>query len=120
MIELLVISPGDHIVTNAPEGFALADQVFQEASLVDALSENQRAHPSLERTLGLLIRRYPRRIRVRWANPWSPGGLLACIRYRVRTFPAVIMNRARVLDGEQLDPENLRNIIEAELSKPAI
>lgn len=116
MIELLIITPSDHILTNAPEGFALADQVFKQAALEDPISANQRANPTLERTLGYLARRYPHRIRFRWANPFSFGGFLACLRFRVRTFPAIVLNHKEVLVGEQLDPDRLRETIEAALS----
>ena len=118
MIDLLVISPSDQMLTHAPNGFLIADQILAEASLKDSISTKQRGNSSLEQTLGLLLRRYPRRIRVRWVNPWTPGGLLACFRYKVRTFPAVVMNGTSVLIGAQLEREVLRQTLEDALSKP--
>jgi hypothetical protein len=119
VIDLIVISPSDHMLTHAPNGFLIADQMLAEASLKDSISTKQRNSLPLEQTLGLLVRRYPRRIRVRWVNPWTPGGLLVCIRFRVRTFPAVVMNGTRVLTGAQLERDVLRQTLEEALSKPA-
>jgi hypothetical protein len=119
MIDLLIISSSDHMLTQGPNGFVIADQILKEASLKDPISTEQRSSLSLEKTLGLLIRRYPGRIRVRWIDPWSPGGLLVCIRYRVRTFPAVIINQTTILVGSQLERDSLREILENALSNPA-
>jgi hypothetical protein len=102
MIDLIVISPSDHLTTTMPNGFRFTDQVFSEAAIKDPISSEQRINASLERTLRYLVKRFPRRIRVRWINPWSPSGLLACFRYRVRNFPAVVINQDEVLFGDQL------------------
>lgn len=118
MIELLIVAPSNSLTHHVPAGFIFVDEVFDEANLSDAISHQQRTSTDLERALGYLRRRYPKRIAVRRLNLWSPEGLWATIRYRLRSFPAVIIDHSQVLVEDQLEFRNLRDLVEALLSQP--
>ena len=117
MIELWVVAPSDSFTHHVPGGFIFADQVFSEAKLRDPVSHSQKMTADLDRTLGYLAKRYPKRLRIRWLNLWSLGGVWAAIRYRLRSFPAVVVNQEQVLTDDQLEIQSFRKYIEALLSQ---
>lgn len=101
-IELLVYAPREDFARHGTTGFGYTSQLFSAYRWNDNISEIQDLTNKLRRTLGYLQRRYPRRIRVQWVDPWSLGGLWIAFRYRLRGFPAVLINRETVLKGEEL------------------
>lgn len=113
MIELLIIAPSDSFTHHVPGGFIFADEVFTEANLRDPVSQSQKLTHDLERTLGYLAKRYPKRLRIRWLNLWSLGGVWTAIHYRLRSFPAVVVNQNRVLVDDQLQIQSLGNFIDS-------
>ena len=117
MIEILIVAPSNSFTHHVPGGFIFADEVFTEANLRDSVSQSQNLTSDLEHALGYLAKRYPKRLRVRWLNLWSPEGMWAAIRYKIRSYPAVIINQNRLLTGEELQIHPLREIIESLLSQ---
>ena len=117
MIELLIIAPSTSFTHHVPGGFIFADEVFTEANLRDSVSQSQNLTTDLEHVLGYLAKRYPRRLRLRWLNLWSLEGLWATIRYRLRSFPAVVVNQTDVLVDDQLEMQSLQNFIDLLLSQ---
>ena len=117
MIELLVIAPSDSFTHHVPAGFIFADEVFTEAKLRDPISQSQKMAFDLERALGYLVKKYPKRLRIRWLNLWSLGGVWTAIRFRLRSFPAVVVNQSHVLMDDQLQIQSLGNFIDAMLSQ---
>jgi len=117
MIELLVIAPSDSFTHHVPAGFIFADEVFTEANLRDPVSQSQKLTIDLERALGYLVKRYPKRLRIRWLNLWSLGGVWTAIRYRLRSFPAVVVNQSHILIDDQLEIQTLQNYIDSLLSQ---
>lgn len=105
MIHITVFAPVDDLAQSSPRGFVFTDGVFTEARLKDPVSASHRSSAQLQRTLGYLLRRYPGRLKVRWINPWSLNGLLFSLRYRIRTFPSVILQsrlKREVLLGDEI------------------
>ena len=117
MIELWIVAPSDSLTNHVPGGFIFADQVFSEAKLRDPMSHSQKLTADLDRALGYLAKRYPKRLRIRWFNLWSLGGLWAAIRYRLRSFPAVVVNQDQVLIDDQLESHSFRSYVESLLSQ---
>lgn len=102
-IEILIFSPGPQDVQGVPRGFTLVDQYFSASSAKDPISTEQQLLEGLQKTLVYLVKRYPRRLTVQWVSPWSLGGLWVSVRYRIRTFPTVIIDHRHILVGEQID-----------------
>jgi len=117
MIELLIIAPTDSFTHHVPAGFIFADEIFTEANFRDPVTQSQRLTSELERNLGYLARKFPGRLRVRWINLWSLGGAWTAIRYKLRSFPAVLVNQKEVLIEDQLETHTFRNYVENLLSK---
>ncbi len=117
MLELLLVAPAEQMLHHVPGGFLFTDEVFTAAKMRDSISHRQRMAADLERTLGYLARRYPRRIRIQRLNLWSLGGLLATVRFRIRSFPALIINRQRLLTDGELEFRALRETVDAYLSQ---
>ncbi len=111
MIDLLIVAPPRGFDQHVPAGFIFADEVFAAAELRDPISVAQEEAAELRRALHYLGRRYPRRIRVRWVDPWTPGGLWLSFRFRLRAYPAVIVNQSEVLKGEQLQFQTFCDLI---------
>lgn len=117
MIELLIVAPSDSFTHHVPAGFIFADEVFSEANLGDPTSQSQKLTKDLERTLVYLTKKYPKRLRIRWLNLWSFGGVWTAIRYRLRSFPALVVNQNHVLIDDQLQIQSLRSFIDLLLSQ---
>ena len=117
MIELLIVDPSSSFTHHAPGGFIFADEVFTEAKLHDPVSQSQKLTTDLERSLGYLEKKYPKRLQIRWLYLWSLGGVRAAIIYKLRSYPAVVINQSKVLVDEQLEFQTLQNHIELLLSQ---
>jgi len=117
MVNLLIVAPSSSFTHHVPAGFIFADEVFKEARLRDPISSSQSITAELERSLSRLARRYPRRIRVWEVDLWSPAGLWISLRFRLREFPAVIVNGKEVLSQEQLGEVVFREYIENLLAR---
>ncbi|RME08734.1 MAG: hypothetical protein D6803_00460 [Anaerolineae bacterium] len=117
MIELLLVTPVEYMNAHVPAGFLFADEVFSEAGLRDSLTANQNTMREFQRAVYYLQHRYPRRIRVHRIELWSLPGLLAAIRFRLRNFPALVVNRSQVLPPEEITFPNLRVLIENLLTR---
>jgi len=120
MIDILIISPSDSMTYNVPAGYIFADEVFAEAKLYDQISHSQKLTSDLERALIYLAKHYPGQLRLRWLNLWSLGGIWATLRYRLRTYPTLIINQKHILTNDQLQIDSLRNFIDSLLSQPQI
>lgn len=118
MVDLLIVAPIERNRLPVPRGFTYADEVFSEAKLKDPISAAQALTADLQRALVYLANRYPRRIRTRWVELWSPGGLWCALRFKLRSFPAVILDQKEVLTGENLKFEALIEYIPTLLSIP--
>jgi hypothetical protein len=117
MVELLVIAPSDGFRHHVPAGFIFTDEVFNEAKIRDPMTQSQKLALELERALGYLAKKYPGRLRVRWLNLWSLGGVWTAFRFRLRSYPAVVVNQNEVLTDDQLDTQSFRSYVEILLSK---
>jgi len=113
MIELLIVAPSTSFTHHVPAGFIFTDEVFAEANLRDPVSQSQKLTSDLEHTLGYLAKQYPGRLRLRWLNLWSPGGAWAAVRFRLRSFPAVVINQNQVLVDDQLQIQSFITYIDA-------
>ncbi|MGD2027012.1 MAG: hypothetical protein PVI99_04280 [Anaerolineales bacterium] len=118
MIELLIVAPIEKLRHQVPRGFGFTDEVFSEARLKDPISDAQRLTAELQRALTYLANRYPRRIHSRWVELWSPGGLWCALRFRLRSFPAIVLNQKEVIIGENLEFHALIEYIPSILSQP--
>ena len=120
MINLLVFAPSNDHSYHVPAGFIFADEVFAESGLRDRASASQGALGDLQRNLIYLLYRFPGRLRVRWVDPWSPRGLVYTLRYRLRTFPSILIRtkgEKQILRGKEIGQINEHVI--AALSKPS-
>jgi hypothetical protein len=120
LLTITVFAPPEQIGGSEPRGFAMVDDIFHEAKLSDPVSNSQKHFTQLERTLGYLVRRYPKRINVQWINPWSAQGLIFAFRYRLRIFPTVLLqshSEQKILASEEL--ASLSDHVARLLSKPA-
>lgn len=120
MIELLIVAPIEKLRHQVPRGFNFTDEVFSEANLNDQISKEQNLTFELQRALSYLSNRYPHRIRSRWVELWSPGGLWCAIRYRLRSFPAIILNQGKILTGDDLKFKAFIEHITTILSTPQL
>ena len=117
MIDLVIVAPLENIRHQVPRGFTYTDQVFSEAKLNDPISAAHNLTYELHRVLGYLDHRYPRRIRTRWIELWSLGGMWLAFRYKLRSFPAIILNQQEVLTGESLKFQAFSDYISEKLSQ---
>ena len=118
MIEILIVAPSDES-GHPPEGFIFANEVFEEAGLKDKVTASQSISKELRRELSYLVRRYPRRLQIHWVEPLSLRGLYVRIRFRLRTYPAILLNSnsgVTVLTGKEID--KIGDHIAEILSKP--
>jgi hypothetical protein len=113
----MIFSPGPQDTQGVPRGFSLVDEYFSASQAKDAFTTDQQLLVGLQRTLAYLVKRYPKRIAIQWVNPWSLGGLWVSVRYRIRTFPAVIINRQVILFCSEID--GLVDQVVAILSQPS-
>ncbi len=119
VINLLVVAPSEEITQHTPIGFTLLDQMFTEAGLKDKVSDSQTTAERLRRSLIYLSRRFPRRLRIQWVEPLSLRGLYVKFRYRLRTYPVVLMQSSgefRILTGDEI--KQLADHVVEMLSKP--
>ena len=119
MVDLLVVAPADDTTQHAPTGFIFADEIFTQAGWKDKLSADQAKSYDLRRTLAYLVRRFPHRIKIHWVDPMSLRGLYLKLRFRLRSFPAVLVfarGEMSILTGE--DILHLVDVVGEFLSKP--
>jgi hypothetical protein len=116
VVELTVFAPADQITHHAPRGFIFTDEVFNSAGMQDSISADQSTIQDLRRTLSYLDRRYPGRLKIDFVDFWTFKGLVTAFRYRIRTYPAIIIDGSLVLSGEQLEFKSLEAHISALLS----
>ena len=117
-VELVILAPPNTYDQHVPAGFIFADEVFAEARLKDGISTAQAHSPELERALSYLAKRYPGRVQVRRVDLWSLPGLWLSFRYRVRSFPAILVNRKEMLCDERLRFEAFTAHVAGMLSQP--
>lgn len=115
-LELTIISPSAALLRSAPGGLGYLLEVYQEANLEDSLSRNQMPDQWLMKSLGRLRYRYPGRLRIRWVDPYSLLGFYLILRFRIRTFPAIILEKSLVEYGE--DPADFEDLITTRLAEP--
>ncbi|MEJ2484419.1 MAG: hypothetical protein P8Y68_01665 [Anaerolineales bacterium] len=118
MIELLIVAPLERYKHQVPRGFSFTDEMFSEAKLDDPISKAQNLTMELQRAVSYLAHRYPQRVRARWVELWSPGGLWCAIRYKLRSFPVIILNQTEILTGDDLKFKALIDHISETLAKP--
>ena len=98
MLIITVISPSNAGVRSAPGGIGYLTEMFDAANLRDELSVRQLPDQWLFPSLQRLRQRYRGRLRTRWVNPYSLLGLYLVTRFRIRSFPTVILGN-EVLDS---------------------
>lgn len=118
MIELLVVAPTEQFRNQVPRGFSYTDEVFGEAKLEDPISKSQYLTTEIRRALSYLSNRYPGRVRAQWVELWSIGGLWCAFRYRLRSFPSIVLSQHQILTGDDLKFKTLIEHITALLEKP--
>lgn len=91
MFTLTVLSLAQASVGSVPGGLGYVAEMYDAASLSDDLSRRQVPDAWLAASLERLRRRFRGRLRVRWVNPYSLGGLYLSVRYRIRSFPAIMI-----------------------------
>jgi hypothetical protein len=102
VINIIIFTPPEDYTQHAPLGFIFTNELFAAQKLKDPISDAQQLSFDLIKTLSYLKNRYPQRVRIRFVNPWSLFGLWVAVRYRLRSFPAIILNRDLVLTGEDI------------------
>lgn len=90
MLEILVLAPQQENTLNAPSGFLLTNQVFTQAGWKDRFSSPTSDLARLEWSLRYLEHRFPGRLRIYRVDPISFRGLIARLRYGIRSYPAVL------------------------------
>jgi hypothetical protein len=118
MLDLTVVSPSAAMLQSAPGGLGYLSEMFEAGKLRDELSHQQVNDEWLFSSIRKLQRRHPKRIRARWVDPHSLIGLYLVFRFRLRTFPTVIIGR-RTLDPGN-DPQAFEAIIIEMLAQPAV
>lgn len=114
---LTVVSSTAAMLQSAPGGLGYLSEVFEAGKLRDRLSHEQLPDAWLPQSVRKLQRRYPKRIRARWVDPYSLMGLYLVTRFRIRSFPTIIVDNKQVLDPGG-DPTNFENLIVDLLSHP--
>ena len=112
MLTLFVFAPPEAAAPGAPTGLIFTQELFRAYRLKSGQAETLLA--DLPRRLAYLQNRYPGRVRVRWVDPWSPGGLWMAWRLRVRAIPSVAVEKGPLLAGETL--KDLEDIVAERLS----
>jgi hypothetical protein len=102
VINIIIYTPPEDHTQHAPLGFIFTNELFAVQKLKDPISDAQQLSFDLIKSLSYLKNRYPKRLRIRFVNPWSLLGLWVAFRFRLRSFPAVILNRDLVLTGEEI------------------
>lgn len=90
-------------------------EVYESAGLTDDLSLRQLPDRWIFDTLDKLRRRYPKQFNVRWVNPYSLLGLYVAVRFRIRSYPTIIVG-STVL-GKFSGPEELEQWLAARIER---
>ena len=88
-------------------------EVYRAAGLSDELSVQQLPDHWLFSSLDKLRRSYPNQLQVRWVSPYSLLGLYVAVRFRIRTYPTIIIG-SEVLDSE-IDAEHFEHLVATRL-----
>lgn len=115
-LELIIVSPSATILRSAPGGLGYLLEMYQEARLEDELSRDQMPDQWLVKSLRRLRFRHPGRLQIRWVDPYSLLGFYLILRFRIRTFPAIILEKSLVDYGE--DPATFEDLITTHLAEP--
>jgi hypothetical protein len=115
-LELIIVSPSAGLLRSAPGGLGYLQEIYREAGLEDDLSRTQLPDQWLVKSLGRLRLRHPGRLRIRWVDPYSPSGFYLTLRFRIRSFPAIILENTLVDHGE--DPATFETLITERLAEP--
>jgi hypothetical protein len=114
VVTITIVSLANASVRSAPGGIGYLAEVYQAADLTDELSVRQSPDRWLQASLARLKRRYGGLLRIRWVHPYSLAGLYLAIRYRIRTYPTIIVGSQ--LLGPITDPAEFENLIAARLA----
>lgn len=103
-------------VQHAPVGFIYVDQMFREAGWTDEASRlADEAEAALVRQIIARFRRppYRGRVLVRLVSLWSLWGFWLAVRFRLRTFPAVVVNGKAAYAGHEIEAveQAVRNLL---------
>lgn len=104
------------MIQSAPGGLGYLSEMFEAGKLRDRLTYEQIPDAWLVESLKKLQRRYPKRIKTRWVDPHSLTGLYIVIRFRIRSFPAIIVGRRAFDPGT--DPAAFEAVVTEMLSHP--
>lgn len=115
MLTITIVSPSNASVRSAPGGIGYLAEMYEEAGLSDKMSKEQLADYWLFESLAKLKRRFPGRLASRWVSPYSLLGLYLTFRFRIRSFPTIIMG-AEVLDSVE-GPSEFEELVTARLSE---
>jgi hypothetical protein len=98
LLTITVISPSNASVGAAPGGLGYLAEMLEAGNLRDELSVRQLPDGWLFPSLARLRRKYRGRLRTRWVNPYSLLGLYLAVRFRIRAYPTIMLDR-EILDS---------------------
>lgn len=116
VLTLTILSASNPFIQSAPGGLGYVSEMLDEARLRDRLSHQQLPDAWLVRCTKHLQRLYPKRLRMRWVEPYSLTGLYLAVRFRIRKFPAVIIGKDFVYNGDAA--EELEALVAETLARP--
>lgn len=97
-LDITILSPGNASVRSAPGGLGYLAEMYAAGGMQDDLSVRQTQDGWLFESLDRLRARYGEQINVRWISPFSLLGLFLAFRFRIRSYPYII------LGGDVLGP----------------
>ncbi len=104
------------MLQSAPGGLGYLSEMFEAGKMKDKLSHEQDHDAWLFSVIRKLQHRHPRRIQARWVDPHSLMGLYLVLRFRLRSFPVVIVGKQTLDPGD--NPQEFEAVITAMLSQP--
>jgi hypothetical protein len=113
VVTITIVSPSNASIRSAPGGIGILAEVYETAGLTDELSVKQLPDRWLFASLDKLRRRYPNQLQVRWMSPYSLLGLYVTLRFRIRTYPTVIIG-SEVL-GSLANSEDFEQLVRGHL-----
>ena len=98
VLTITIVSPSNASVGAAPGGLGYLAEMLEAGNIRDELSVRQLPDGWLLHSLAKLRRRYRGRLRTRWVNPYSLLGLYLAARFRIRSYPTIMIG-SEILDS---------------------
>jgi hypothetical protein len=115
VINILIYAPREDY-THQPIGLSFVNEFFVTPKQKKSVSFTQENINDLRRTAVYLKNRYPGRLRFHWVNPWSLSGIWIAFRYRLKSFPTVLIDNQIKLTENNL--KDLTRTVDELLSQP--